>query len=158
MADSIPGLKWYVDWDSAAYEVAKDHVEYMSTTDDVSHDQDTLLGFLYNIEVEPVFYKRFAKHSIDSGSYVTESIQSIMIDSIWRNEEPTEDMLADRIVQNWINSPSHREMLLDTVFVLGAIYHIIVDEQEKVWWYDDGTADFYKVSKTIYVAYEGYLE
>jgi len=146
MADSVEGLKWYVEWNDTAYQVADNQVEYMASSGDVSHDQSVKLD---SFQIEEDFNTRFERFGINSYDFGENVV------AIFDYDESEED-LAKRIFTCWKKSPSHNAFLLNPLIIQAAVSHRIVDKWVEMIVDDDGQVQEVSFGPIIYVAFDAY--
>jgi uncharacterized protein YkwD len=104
-------------WDTIMIRVAKNQVEYMSTTGHLSHDQ--LEEDSAKFKITKDFNAKFTNHGINFNCVVSENCAVV-----FNTDTMTLDRVANYVITGWKNSPKHNEVMLDAKVTHAAIFHI----------------------------------
>ena len=134
-------------WDQRMYKVGDNQTEYMSITNLVTHDQTDLK---IDFNIEPDFNKRFIKNLNISTDDTLNYLFGENLISLNLIENESDDDLSCRIVNAWIESVSHHELLLNNIMNYAAINHKI---KKNVNEYDINYGMFF-INNKIYISFE----
>ena len=105
-----------VEWGDVVYKVAIDQTDYMSKTNNCTHDQQPETDHFTNFDRE-LFRKKFKKQGIDTDYHtVGENCYIGYNISHLSNYE-----ISKKVFNAWLNSPHHHEILLDDDFNFAAV-------------------------------------
>ncbi len=125
----------------------------MSLTNEVLHTQQLYdSSILKSFIPQPVFLKRFQK-------FINRNVprivgENLVSHSVLFNADINVDSLAEKLLETWINSPSHNELLLDSTMCEASISNKYIDNLLEV---DPETLDMIS-SNRLYVAFESYTD
>ena len=149
-------------WSPLTYKVGENQTEYMYLTNFLTHNQiipidSSIIG---SFKVEKNFDKRFSNH-INEEFYTNENIivetNIFFGENLYSNTIDTSTTLeffATSIVNDWINSPEHNELLLDESMIKGSISNKTKNNVSD-YFYDIDSAIFTEsISNKIYIAFE----
>jgi len=140
-------------WNDSLYLVADNQSQYMSLTNEVLHTQQLYdSSILKSFIPQPVFLKRFQK-------FINRNVprivgENLVSHSVLFNADINVDSLAEKLLETWINSPSHNELLLDSTMCEASISNKYIDNLLEV---DPETLDMIS-SNRLYVAFESYTD
>ena len=97
-----------VEWGDVVYKVAIDQTDYMSKTDNCTHDQQPETDHFSNFDME-LFRKKFRRKGIDT-DYHTVGENCFIGYGI---DTASFKQISERVFNGWLNSPPHHGMLLD---------------------------------------------
>lgn len=135
-----------LDWDTVTYRVGVDQVDFMTRTNLCTHDQTR--NEEYN---SSLFREKFRKNGVQDDKLIAENLTLFNIDST----DICEEEIACKIFNNWINSKSHHELLLDKDIYHGSITHtmkknaVIVVENPETY-----ELIIYNMGDVVYAAFE----